>query len=130
MLPSQQKEDSKFVKEKEPIPSMGAPMTSSLSLGQLPKNVKNEELKFSASKIFENRDNMEYIQQCCNVKNYPFSLITTEDRLDYIAESYNSYRFITNALSEIAKNQTSVKSVGKKIQPLKGDDDEDDSQYI
>ncbi len=93
--------------------------------GRTTQGGQGKEANLNVSNLFQNRDNQQYISRCVQVDHFPFCILTKDERYELIANSYNSYRFITGAIAEIAKNPSLLTNLVGKLEQLNPEQEEE-----
>ena len=85
-----------------------------------------EAAHISAANLFEVKDWEVVKSKCMDVEYYPFCILTNDGRIELIATTYNTFKYLTNGITQMVKNAALLPKLAKKIEDLKPTPDDDE----
>lgn len=69
----------------------------------------------AAKKLVKGIDNESHVDSCLNCKWYPYSVVCQKIALDFVAEGFLSFKYLSQGLDYLFQNKKLAKRLGARV---------------
>lgn len=69
----------------------------------------------AAKKLVKGIDNEKHVESCLSCKWYPYSIVCEDIALDFVAEGFLSFKYLSHGLDQLIQNKKLAKRLGSRI---------------
>jgi len=70
----------------------------------------------AAKKLVKGIDNEEHVDKCVKCRYYPYSIVTEDTALDFIAQGFLSFKYLSQALDYLFQNKKLAKRLASWVE--------------